>query len=199
MWGQKSWQPIAQLKPALIMRPALAALDQTLNRLYLLCGVVAASAIVAIAVLVALSILTRLAGVYVGGLTEGAGYAMAAAGTFGLAYTFGAGGHIRVDLVLNLLPGKSRFSIELLSLVVTTGVILFLTYYVIRMVSISWKFGDLSDGSDELPLWLPQLPAAIGFTVFALALCHHLVRYVFTRKITWASDERSLLDDTQGD
>lgn len=181
------------------MRTALAALDGALNRLYLLCGVIAAGAIVIIAILVALSILSRLAGIYVGGLTEGAGYAMAAAGTFGLAYTFGAGGHIRVDLVLNLLPSKPRSVTELLALAVTTGVIAFLTYYFIRMVSISWTFGDLSDGSDELPLWIPQFPAAIGFTVFTLALCHHLIRYLFTREVTWASGEDNLLDEQAGD
>lgn len=181
------------------MKTALAALDRSLNRLYLLCGVIAAGAIIVIAVLVALSILSRLAGIYVGGLTEGAGYAMAAAGTFGLAYTFGAGGHIRVDLILNLLPHKPRSAVELLALTVTTGVILFLAYYFIRMVSISWKFGDLSDGSDELPLWMPQFPAALGFAIFALALCHHLVRYLFTREVTWASDEDSLLDERAGD
>ncbi len=160
---------------------------------------VAAGAIVLIAILVALSILSRLAGVYVGGLTEGAGYAMAAAGTFGLAYTFGAGGHIRVDLVLNLLPERPRAAVELMALAITTAVIVFLAAYFIRMVSISWKFGDLSDGSDELPLWMPQLPAAIGFAIFAVALCHDLIRYVLTRQVTWASDERSLLDDQTGD
>ncbi len=180
------------------MRSVFAALDRTLDRLYLVCGVIAAGAIVLIAVLVALSILTRLAGVYVGGLTEGAGYAMAAAGTFGLAYTFGAGGHIRVDLVLNLLPKRPRAAVELLALAITTAAIVFLTAYFIRMVSISWKFGDLSDGSDELPLWIPQFPAAIGFTVFAVALCHHLIRYVLTGHVTWVSDERSLLDDQKG-
>ena len=181
------------------MRSALAVVDRSLNRLYLLCGIIAAGAIIVIAVLVALSILTRLAGIYVGGLTEGAGYAMAAAGTFGLAYTFGAGGHIRVDLVLKLLPEKPRAGVELLALAVTTAVIVFLACYFARMVTISWKFGDLSDGSDELPLWMPQLPAAIGFAIFALALCHHLVRFVSTGQITWASDDSSLLEDQTGD
>ncbi len=181
------------------MKSVFAALDRTLDRLYLLCGAVAAGAILIIALLVALSILTRLAGIYVGGLTEGAGYAMAAAGTFGLAYTFGAGGHIRVDLVLNLLPKRPRAAVELLALTITTAVIAFLAGYFIRMVSISWKFGDLSDGSDELPLWIPQFPAAIGFTIFAIALCHHLIRYLLTGQITWASNERSLLDDHVGD
>ncbi len=181
------------------MKPALAVLDRTLDRLYLLCGVIAAGAIVVIAILVALSILSRLAGIYVGGLTEGAGYAMAAAGTFGLAYTFGAGGHIRVDLVLNLLPAKPRAGVELLALAVTTAVIVFLAFYFLRMVSISWEYGDLSDGSDELPLWIPQLPAAIGIAIFALALCHHLTRYVLTREVTWVSGERNLLDDGKGD
>ena len=181
------------------MKHALAALDRTLNRLYLLCGIIAAGAIVMIAVLVAASILSRLAGVYVGGLTEGAGYAMAAAGTFGLAYTFGAGGHIRVDLVLIALPEKPRAAVELLSLLVTTAIVAFLAFYMVRMVSISWKFGDLSDGSDELPVWIPQFPAAIGFTIFAVALLHHLIRYVITRQVTWTSDEQGLLKQQQGD
>ena len=57
----------------------MAFLDRTLNGIYALCGALAAGAIVLIALLVATSVISRLLGIYVGGLTEGSGYAMAAA------------------------------------------------------------------------------------------------------------------------
>lgn len=175
-----------------------AIADRTLVRLYALCGAIAASAIVLIAVLVATSIAARFLGVFVGGLTEGAGYAMAAAGTFGLAYAFGAGSHIRVDLVLNALPSKARKISEFVALAVTTLTAVWLAWFMARMVVISWKFGDLSDGSDGLPLWLPQFPAALGFGIFAIALIHHLIRFWVTGEISWRMSERNLLNDDEG-
>ncbi len=173
------------------MQSILNQLDRDLNRLYRLCGAIAAFAIVLIALLVATSIISRLLGIYVGGLTESAGYAMAAAGSFGLAYTFGTGGHIRVDLILNTLPPRPRHIAETLSLILATVALIFLAWYLVRMVLISWDYGDLSDGSDGLPLWMPQLPCALGFCVFALALVHHLIRFLFTGHTPWAT----LVDD----
>lgn len=169
---------------------ALATLDRSLNTLYVVCGVLAGAAIVLIAVLVATSIVSRLVGVFIGGLTEGAGYAMAAAGSLGLAYTFGRGGHIRVDLGLSALRGSARTRVDQLALLLTAAAVCFLSFFFVRMVWISWSFGDLSDGSDRLPIWLPQFPAAVGFVVFAIALVHALVRYVFTGRSPLVVEER---------
>ncbi len=150
-----------------------------------------------IAVLVATSIIARSLGVFVGGLTEGAGYAMAAAGTFGLAYAFGAGAHIRVDMVLTALPSNARRIFEFVALAVTALTAVCLAWFMARMVVISWQFGDLSDGSDGLPLWLPQFPAALGFSIFAIALIHHLIRFWITGKVSWQTSERNLLGDDE--
>ncbi|MDH3662440.1 MAG: TRAP transporter small permease [Alphaproteobacteria bacterium] len=177
------------------MFPIAAAVDRALHRLYAVCGAIAAIAIVALAMLVAASIISRLLGVYVGGLTEGAGYAMATAGSFGLAYTFGSGGHIRVDLVLGMLSTRARSGAELIAMILTTAAILYLAWFMVRMVRISFEYGDLSDGSDGLPLWLPQLPAAIGFCVFALALLHHLINYCLTGKMPWTRPGENFLSD----
>ena len=112
-------------------------IDTTLRRVYALCGALAAVAIIAIGVLVLINIVARLFGVYVGGMTEGAGYAMAAAGSLGLAYTFNCGGHIRVDLVLSrLAPGPRRWA-DILAFVVTTLSVGYLAWFLARMVLLS--------------------------------------------------------------
>ena len=181
------------------MQQTAIALDRALNRLYAVCGAIAALAIVAIAVLVATSIVSRFFGIYIGGLTEGAGYAMAAAGSFGLAYTFGAGGHIRVDLVLSKLSLRARQIAELIALVLTTTAMIYLAWYMAKMVHISWKFGDLSDGSDGLPIWLPQFPAALGFFIFALALVHHLIKFCLTGDTPWTRVGDNILSEKGSD
>lgn len=147
-------------------------LDRTLRRLYAACAALAALAVVTLAVLVLISIVSRLLGVYVGGMTEGAGYALAATGALGLAQTLFDRGHIRVDLVLERLTGRIRHGVELAVLATSAGLVAYAAWFLCRMVRISWQFGDRSDGSDGLLLWMPQLPAAAGFVVFALALVH---------------------------
>lgn len=164
-----------------------------LDRLYRFCGALAAIAIVLISVFVAASVLSRLMGIYVGGLTEGAGYAMAAAGSLGCAYTFGAGAHIRVDLGLNACPPPLRRRLDQFATAAAAVAVCFLAFYFARMVRISWLFGDISDGSDGLPLWLPQLPAAIGLVVFAIALIHAALHYALTGESRVSDSDEALL------
>ncbi len=180
------------------MRHIAIRVDRALGRLYAACGAIAATAIVLIAVLVATSILSRLVGVYIGGLTEGAGYLMAAAGAFGLAHTFTSGGHIRVDLVLGRSPGSARNGAEFIAVALTTAAMLYLAWFMFRMVRISWDYGDLSDGSDGLPLWLPQLPAAIGFGIFGMALVHSFLKFCLTAEAIWRQSGDDLLAEKDG-
>ncbi len=153
----------------------LKILDRTLHRLYRGCGYLAAVFIVLIGGLVLVNISTRLAGVFVPGMTEGAGYCMAGAGALGLAYTFGEHGHIRVSMVIENLKGKARFGLELWTLVAAAGLTCYLAFYLLRMVHVSFLFEDRSDGSDGLLIWIPQAPAAFGFTVFAVSLVHAVI------------------------
>lgn len=175
-----------------MIRSIALTTDRALNRLYAICGAIAAFAIVLLAILVATSIISRLLGIYIGGLSEGAGYAMAAAGSFGLAYTFQTSGHIRVDLVLITLSDRVRSKVEFIALFLTAASITYLAWFMVRMVNISWKFGDLSGGSDGLPLWLPQLPAALGFSIFAVALVHNFIKFCVTGQITWGKSDELL-------
>ncbi len=131
---------------------------------------------VAIAVLVTLSIVTRLTALYVPGLTEYSGYAMAAGSFFALAYTFVEGGHIRVELLLGRLPPSLRRAAEIWCLAVAVAVSIFLAWYMARLTWFSWKFGEYSEGADAILLYKPQLAAMAGAVVLAIAVIHEFVK-----------------------
>ena len=157
----------------------LRLLDRWLLRLYRWCGYAAAGFLVLIGVLVLASIVTRMMSVYVGGLTEYSGYAMAASSFLALAYTLGEGGHIRVELLLGALGEKARWLAEIWCLAVASLVIVYVAWYLVRMVRVSYEFEDRSEGGDAILLWIPQSLMAVGAVVLALCVCHRFVRVLF--------------------
>ena len=166
-------------------------IDRGLHALYRWCGYLAAVFISLIGVLVLVNIVSRLLGAFVPGMTEGAGYCMAAAGALGLAYTFGEHGHIRVSMLIGRLSGRARFGMELGALLMAAAFSCFLGYYLVRMVYVSYLFEDRSDGSDELLIWIPQVPMAFGFAVFGIALVHAVVVGLARRHIGTADAPKS--------
>lgn len=169
-------------------------LSRYMHRLASVCGGVAALAVILLALLVATSIGSRLVGVYVGGLTEGAGYCMAAAGSFGLAHTFLRGEHIRVDLLLGMLPHRIRLRVEQGAVMLSAAISAYLAGYLSRMVVVSWQFGAVSDGSDALPLWIPQLPVALGFDIFAFVVVFAAIESLVRGKHPVGERSSGLLD-----
>jgi TRAP-type C4-dicarboxylate transport system permease small subunit len=159
----------------------LARLDAALNTLYRLAGYAAAVCMVLIAVMVTLSIVTRLLSVYIPGLTEYSGYAMAAGSFLALAYTFSERGHIRVELVLSRLEKPERWIAEIWCLAVAALVTLFLAWYMVRLVYFSWKFEERSEGADAILLWQPQSLVMAGAVVLAIAVLHNLVKCLGSR------------------
>lgn len=148
---------------------------RALDGLYLAAGALAGLGLIAIAVLVLLSIITRMLGVYVAGLTVYAGYAMAASSFLALAYTFGRGGHIRVSLFIERLTGPRRRAAELWCLAAGTFLAGYLAWYAVKMVRVSHMLGDVSEGADATPLWIPQVGMAAGSVLLAIALADRLI------------------------
>lgn len=153
----------------------MAVLRVALDRLYRAAGALAGVFLVAIGVLVLLSIVTRLLGIYVAGLTDYAGYAMAASSFLALAYTFGTGGHIRVELFLDRLSGRRRRWAELWCLAAGTFLAGYLAWFAVKMVRVSHLLGDVSESADATPLWIPQSAMAIGAVLLTVALADRLV------------------------
>jgi TRAP-type C4-dicarboxylate transport system permease small subunit len=141
-----------------------------LDRLYLFCGGLAACCMVGLLTMVLLGIVDRtLFRIPFKGTDSYAGYLMAGAGFLALAYTFGRNEHIRVTLVLNALKGKKRFALEMWAL--SAGVLLtgLFAFYAVRFAWQSHTMHDISTGMDATPLWLPQIPMAVGCVVLFIA------------------------------
>lgn len=106
---------------------------------------------------------------------EFAGFCMAAGSFLALAYTFRAGEHIRVTLVLQRFRGKARRNLEIVCLLVASFLAGYLAFYSCRMVYFSYVLKDVSQGLIATPLWIPQLGMAFGATVFAISIVERLV------------------------
>ena len=164
------------------MRNLFHALDRGLDRLYTACGVIGAIAMMVLAVCVFLSIAMRQLGLYVAGLTEYSGYAMGASSFLALAYTFRAGGHIRVALLRNRLARPGQLALEVWCMALASILSSFLAYYLVRMSWTSWRFEEKSEGAAATPLWIPQSLVAAGATVMAIAAVHALVLTIARRE-----------------
>ncbi len=155
-----------------------------LNFLYRSAGVLAAVGMVTTLVMVSAGIVTRPLGIYLRGTDDYAGYAMAACGFLALASTFKHGEHIRVTLLIDRLPAAVSRVLTWISLAVATGVVATLAWYSVRLAWQSHAFGDVSQGVDATPLWLPQLSLAVGAVVFLIALLDDLVMTTLGRPCT---------------
>ena len=100
---------------------------------------------------------------------------MASASFFALAYTFVEGGHIRITLFLEKLSGNKRKLIEIWCLGVASLFSGYLAFYFIKMLIISYKFQERSEGADEILIWIPQTSVAIGSSIFFISVLHKLI------------------------
>ena len=150
-------------------------LDKNLNKLYKLSGYIAAIFLIFVAVFILIGISSRIFGFYIRGLAEYSGYCMAAASFFALAYTFVEGGHIRITLFLEKLSGLKKKFIEIWCLSIGSFFSGYLAFYFIKMLVISYKFQERSEGADEILIWIPQTSVAIGSIIFSISVFHHLI------------------------
>ena len=151
------------------------SLNRNLNKLYKFSGYIAASFLILVAVFILIGISSRIFGFYIRGLAEYSGYCMASASFFALAYTFVEGGHIRITLFIEKLSGIKKRLIEIWCLGVASFFSGYLAFYFIKMLVISYKFQERSEGADEILIWIPQMSVAIGSTIFFISVFHQLI------------------------
>ena len=150
----------------------LESLNKNLNNLYKFSGYLAAIFLILVAVFILIGISSRIFGFYIRGLAEYSGYCMASASFFALAYTFVEGGHIRITLFLEKLSGFKKRIVEIWCLVIASFFSGYLAFYFIKMLIISYKFQERSEGADEILIWIPQTSVAIGSTIFFISVFH---------------------------
>ena len=155
------------------------SLNRNLNKLYKFSGYIAATFLILVAVFILIGISSRIFGFYIRGLAEYSGYCMASASFFALAYTFGEGGHIRITLFIEKLNKKFKKIFEIWCLLVASIFSGYLAFYFIKMLIISYKFEERSEGADEILIWIPQSPLALGSIILFVCILHNLLKYFY--------------------
>ena len=149
--------------------------NKNLNKLYKFSGYIAATFLIFVAIFILIGISSRIFGFYIRGLAEYSGYCMAAASFFALAYTFVEGGHIRITLFLERLSGPRKKFLEIWCLTIASFFSGYLAFYFIKMLIISYRFQERSEGADEMLIWIPQTSVALGSFIFFISVLHKLI------------------------
>lgn len=178
------------------MTGLLRPLRRGLDALYLASGILAALCLIAILLLIVAQMVARWTGEIFPGAANYAGYAMAAASFFAFANALNRGAHIRVSLVLNAVPARFRWFMEIWCFGIASAVMWYFTYYAYWFTYWSWKFNEVSQAQDATPLWIPQSVMVIGGGILAISLTDHLVHVIVKgdHRIT-----RDLVDQSHGE
>jgi len=158
---------------------ALRLLRRALDALYLGCGMIAAVFLILILTIIVAQMAARWTGNVFPGSTDYAGYCMASASFFAMAYALNRGAHIRVNLLLSKM-GRFRRWGEIWCFAIGSVLASYFAYYAIKAVYWSRKLNDISQGLDATPIWIPQIAMAVGATLLAVALIDNLLRLIVT-------------------
>ena len=152
---------------------------RVLDAIYGLAGAIGALFLIAILCIIVAQMVARWTGVTFPGATNYAGYCMAAASFFALAYALNHGAHIRVSLLLTKM-GRFRRWGEIWCYGVAAVTATFFARYAMKANYWSEKLNDVSQGQDATPIWIPQIAMSVGTILLAVALWDHLVRILFS-------------------
>lgn len=93
----------------------------------------------------------------------------------GLAYTFRAGGHVRVDLLTNHLPPPARAWLRVATLGLGLAFLAVVMWVTAQSALTAWRYGRVS-AVMLYPIWLPMLFIPAGLLLMAIAMLATLRR-----------------------
>lgn len=149
----------------------LARARRGVARLGTLMGYAAGWGFIACAALITFDVLARrFLGFSTQATTEISGYALAFGISWALAHTLTMRAHIRIDILINLLPARVRPVMHLLSLAALAVLVGFIAWGAVDLVGESLLFDATDISILRTPLWLPQGLWAFGIAVFLLLI-----------------------------
>jgi TRAP-type C4-dicarboxylate transport system permease small subunit len=101
---------------------------------------------------------------------EYSAYGLAAIIFIGAGYCLKEKGHIRITLILGLLPEKAARIVTCLATSVTTLFMGYLWWYLFKMVAATHRYQSTSGTLTHTPLWIPQAVMLIGAAGFFIQL-----------------------------
>jgi TRAP-type C4-dicarboxylate transport system permease small subunit len=170
------------------MRGQGAALRRILDGIYLIAGYLAGLFLIIVFLLMAAMSLGRGFSLNIPAGDDFAAWSMCAMAFLGLAHTFKSGELIRIGLVIDRLPPRARYVVELICLLIGTATIGFFAWHAVIMTYQSYEFEDVSQGVVAVPLWIPQLGYSVGLVILAIAFVDELVRVIAGNKPCYVKD-----------
>ena len=141
-----------------------------LNKLYLSSGFLAGLCIVSITGLILAQVVGRWFNIVVPSTEDFSGFLLAAASFLALAYTFREAAHIRVTIVISHLHGSKRKVAEIFCLGLLLIFVSYAAWYLVLLVIESYEFEEVTQGYISIPLWIPQVPMALGMIILWIAV-----------------------------
>jgi len=148
-----------------------------LDGIYFACGLIAAVAMLLMLGIICAQMVARWSSQTFPGATSYAGYCMAAASFFALAYALNRGSHIRVSLMLTALGRYRRYG-ELWCFAIAAILATYFARYAVKFNFLSEKLGEKSQDLDKTDMWIPQLSMSIGTVILAICLWDNLMRMI---------------------
>lgn len=149
--------------------------------------------LLACAVFILADILLRQVGMSFGGTEEIAGYAMAIASSWGMAYALLELGHVRIDVLRVRFATPGRVLFDLTSLLILAGVISLIAVKCWPVLEKSLKNASRANTPLETPLWWVQVPWLAGWIWFAvMAWLVLLAAFALVARRDWASAEGAI-------
>jgi TRAP-type C4-dicarboxylate transport system permease small subunit len=152
----------------------MGAVRRGLDGLYDAAGLLAAACMVAMLGVIVAQMAARWFSVPFPGSSEYAGYLMASSAFLAFAHALNRGAHIRVNILLNALGPRRRIG-EIWCMAVGSAVSAYVAFYAVKLVYWSRMLDDISQGQDEMRLWLVQAPFAAGAVLLAVCFADNLV------------------------
>lgn len=149
-----------------------------LDGLYLGAGYAAGLCLILIFLLMMIMSVGRQFGLNVPSGDDYVSWLMAAMGFLGLAHTFRSGEIIRMGLLIENFSGPVRRLLEIVALVIGTALVAYFAWQMCHLAWESWRFNDISNGVVAVPMWIPQLSAAIGTVVLLVAFLDEFVHVI---------------------
>jgi TRAP-type C4-dicarboxylate transport system permease small subunit len=142
--------------------------------------------------LILAQIAARLLGQIIPSSEDFAGWLLSATIFFGLAYTFNEGGHIRVTILLNRFSGRRQQFFEYINILIGLSISGYLAFYTAVTVYEAYDFADVTDTYLAVPLWMIQMPMAIGSTCLFIAMLDALVTMLMGKVPSYVNAENAL-------
>ena len=151
------------------------AFEATARRLSEFGGALAAAVVIIITAHTILEVILRAAfdtSSYI--LEEFAGYGLAVIAFLCLGRTLIEGAMIRVNLLRDRLPARAVFALEIVSILVTTALVLFIGYHFAATALKYYQRGTVSETIARFPAWILPAVIAAGCALFAIQLTAYL-------------------------